>query len=90
MALNHAVRILYDHVTVHLSSLCKRKYLMAYYTLAPELCDAAQRGQARKQKPDSSYPTAVVYQYPALSQGCLCYLISCRYHILREAAAGLA
>ena len=72
MALNHAVRILYiyDHVTVHLSSLCKRKYLMAYYSLAPELCDAAQREQARKQKPDSSYPTAV-YQYPALSQGCL-------------------
>ena len=45
MALTHAVRILYnyDHVTVHLCSLCKRKYHMAYYTLEQELCDAAQR-----------------------------------------------
>ena len=45
MALTHAVRILYnyDHVTVHLSALCKHKYHMAYHTLEPELCDAAQR-----------------------------------------------
>ena len=32
-----------DHVTAHLSSLCKHKYHMAYYTLEQELCDAAQR-----------------------------------------------
>ena len=34
---------IFDHVTVHLSALCKHKYHMAHYTLEQELCDVVHR-----------------------------------------------
>ena len=90
MALTHAVRILYMTMLLSICVHCVNASTIWHTILLSRNYVMQLRDDKQGNRNQTVHTQLQFINIQHLSQGCLCCRISCRCHILREAAAGLA